>query len=191
MKPLATPDCREIWSTETPSHPFSRNSRKAVARRLRCRRSASSRVGRPPGPRFVRLATGLEIGETGVVADVLARPGETIPAGGPVHPPFNISDWGGDRLREDARWTYGAPPVGNANYAWLQHILWHLAPSPRLPVSITLGAGAGVTQTHPASAGQPSWTRSEDTTTFSVGATSRMRLCPAARALAYFATISR
>ena len=36
-----------------------------------------------------------------------------------ANPPFNISDWGGERLREDARWTYGAPPVGNANYAWL------------------------------------------------------------------------
>ena len=45
-----------------------------------------------------------------------------------ANPPFNVSDWGGERLREDARWTYGAPPVGNANYAWLQHILWHLAP---------------------------------------------------------------
>ena len=43
-----------------------------------------------------------------------------------ANPPFNISDWGGERLREDARWTYGAPPVGNANYAWLEHILWHL-----------------------------------------------------------------
>lgn len=45
-----------------------------------------------------------------------------------ANPPFNVSDWGGDRLREDARWVYGAPPVGNANYAWLQHIVWHLAP---------------------------------------------------------------
>jgi len=45
-----------------------------------------------------------------------------------ANPPFNTSDWGGERLREDARWHYGAPPVGNANYAWLQHILWHLAP---------------------------------------------------------------
>ena len=44
-----------------------------------------------------------------------------------ANPPFNISDWGGDRLREDARWKYGVPPVGNANYAWLQHILWHLS----------------------------------------------------------------
>ncbi len=45
-----------------------------------------------------------------------------------ANPPFNISDWGGDRLREDPRWQFGVPPVGNANYAWLQHILWHLAP---------------------------------------------------------------
>jgi len=45
-----------------------------------------------------------------------------------ANPPFNTSDWGGERLREDARWQYGAPPVGNANYAWLQHIFWHLAP---------------------------------------------------------------
>ncbi|MDR2878131.1 MAG: type I restriction-modification system subunit M [Chromatiales bacterium] len=45
-----------------------------------------------------------------------------------ANPPFNISDWGGDRLREDVRWQFGAPPVGNANYAWLQHIFHHLAP---------------------------------------------------------------
>lgn len=45
-----------------------------------------------------------------------------------ANPPFNISDWGGDRLREDVRWVYGAPPVGNANYGWLQHIIHHLAP---------------------------------------------------------------
>jgi type I restriction enzyme M protein len=43
-----------------------------------------------------------------------------------ANPPFNISDWGGEHLREDARWVYGAPPVGNANFAWLQHIAWHL-----------------------------------------------------------------
>ncbi len=45
-----------------------------------------------------------------------------------ANPPFNISDWGGERLREDVRWVFGAPPVGNANYAWLQHIVHHLAP---------------------------------------------------------------
>lgn len=46
-----------------------------------------------------------------------------------ANPPFNISDWGGNRLREDVRWRFGAPPVGNANYAWLQHIYHHLAPN--------------------------------------------------------------
>ena len=45
-----------------------------------------------------------------------------------ANPPFNVSDWGGERLREDPRWKFGAPPVGNANYAWLQHIHHHLSP---------------------------------------------------------------
>ena len=45
-----------------------------------------------------------------------------------ANPPFNISDWGGDRLRDDVRWQFGVPPAGNANYAWLQHIYHHLAP---------------------------------------------------------------
>ena len=46
-----------------------------------------------------------------------------------ANPPFNMSDWGGDRLREDKRWKYGAPPAGNANYAWVQHFIHHLAPN--------------------------------------------------------------
>jgi type I restriction enzyme M protein len=46
-----------------------------------------------------------------------------------ANPPFNVSDWGGERLREDKRWKYGAPPVGNANFAWVQHFIYHLAPS--------------------------------------------------------------
>ncbi len=46
-----------------------------------------------------------------------------------ANPPFNISDWGGDRLREDKRWQYGAPPTGNANYAWVQHMVHHLSPT--------------------------------------------------------------
>ena len=45
-----------------------------------------------------------------------------------ANPPFNISDWSGELLRKDARWKYGAPPVGNANYAWIQHFIHHLAP---------------------------------------------------------------
>jgi type I restriction enzyme M protein len=45
-----------------------------------------------------------------------------------ANPPFNISDWSGELLRSDARWKYGTPPVGNANYAWIQHFIHHLAP---------------------------------------------------------------
>ena len=57
-----------------------------------------------------------------------------------ANPPFNTSDWGGERLREDARWKYGVPPVGNANYAWLQHILWHLAPNGTAGVVLANGS---------------------------------------------------
>jgi len=46
-----------------------------------------------------------------------------------ANPPFNVSDWGGDLMRKDGRWQYGVPPVGNANYAWIQHFLYHLAPN--------------------------------------------------------------
>jgi type I restriction enzyme M protein len=46
-----------------------------------------------------------------------------------ANPPFNISDWGGERLRDDKRWQYGAPPAGNANFGWVQHIVHHLAPA--------------------------------------------------------------
>lgn len=46
-----------------------------------------------------------------------------------ANPPFNISDWGGDALKEDVRWKYGTPSSGNANYAWLQHMVHHLSPN--------------------------------------------------------------
>jgi type I restriction enzyme M protein len=45
-----------------------------------------------------------------------------------ANPPFNISEWGGERLEDDVRWKYGTPPPGNANYAWVQHFIHHLAP---------------------------------------------------------------
>lgn len=45
-----------------------------------------------------------------------------------ANPPFNISDWGGERLADDVRWKFGTPPKGNANFGWLQHIIHHLAP---------------------------------------------------------------
>ena len=44
-----------------------------------------------------------------------------------ANPPFNMSDWGGERLREDSRWDYGTPPTGNANYAWVMHMIHHLS----------------------------------------------------------------
>ena len=46
-----------------------------------------------------------------------------------ANPPFNVSDWGGERLADDKRWRYGVPPKGNANFAWVQHMVHHLAPS--------------------------------------------------------------
>lgn len=46
-----------------------------------------------------------------------------------ANPPFNDDDWSGNLLRKDARWSYGVPPVNNANYGWIQHFLYHLAPS--------------------------------------------------------------
>ncbi|MEZ5818918.1 MAG: N-6 DNA methylase [Hyphomicrobiaceae bacterium] len=57
-----------------------------------------------------------------------------------ANPPFNISDWGGERVREDARWAFGTPPAGNANFAWLQHIVHHL--SPRGTAGIVLANGS-------------------------------------------------
>ncbi len=57
-----------------------------------------------------------------------------------ANPPFNIRDWGGDRLREDVRWKYGTPPSGNADYAWLQHIVHHLAPNGTAGVVLANGS---------------------------------------------------
>jgi len=57
-----------------------------------------------------------------------------------ANPPFNISDWGGDQLRDDPRWKYGMPPASNANYAWLQHMVSHL--SPRGVAGVVLANGS-------------------------------------------------
>ena len=62
-----------------------------------------------------------------------------------ANPPFNISDWGGDRLTEDLRWHYGIPPKGNANFAWIQHIIHHLAP--RGHAGVVLANGSMSSQT--------------------------------------------
>jgi type I restriction enzyme M protein len=55
-------------------------------------------------------------------------------------PPFNVSDWSGDLLRKDGRWQYGTPPTGNANYAWIQHFIYHLAPSGQAGFVLAKGA---------------------------------------------------
>ncbi|MGB4609229.1 MAG: class I SAM-dependent DNA methyltransferase [Saccharofermentanales bacterium] len=57
-----------------------------------------------------------------------------------ANPPFNMKDWGGDRLIEDARWKYGLPPVGNANYAWMQHMIYHLAPKGKMGLVLANGS---------------------------------------------------
>lgn len=57
-----------------------------------------------------------------------------------ANPPFNVSDWSGDLLRKDGRWQYGAPPSGNANFAWLQHFIYHLAPTGQAGVVLAKGA---------------------------------------------------
>ncbi len=57
-----------------------------------------------------------------------------------ANPPFNISDWGGDKLDSDPRWVFGTPPAGNANYGWLQHILWHLNPTGTAGVVLANGS---------------------------------------------------
>lgn len=57
-----------------------------------------------------------------------------------ANPPFNDSDWSGDLLRKDGRWKYGTPPTGNANYAWIQHFLYHLSPSGQAGFVLAKGA---------------------------------------------------
>lgn len=57
-----------------------------------------------------------------------------------ANPPFNISDWGGERLTDDARWKYGVPPTGNANYAWMQHMISHLAPGGKIGLVLANGS---------------------------------------------------
>lgn len=57
-----------------------------------------------------------------------------------ANPPFNVSDWGGDLMRTDGRWQYGTPPAGNANFAWMQHFIYHLAPNGQAGVVLAKGA---------------------------------------------------
>ena len=57
-----------------------------------------------------------------------------------ANPPFNDSDWSGELLRSDGRWQYGTPPAGNANFAWLQHFIYHLSPTGKAGIVLAKGA---------------------------------------------------
>ena len=57
-----------------------------------------------------------------------------------ANPPFNDSDWSGELLRDDPRWQYGIPPVGNANYAWMQHMIYHLSPNGSMAMVLSNGS---------------------------------------------------
>ena len=57
-----------------------------------------------------------------------------------ANPPFNLSGWGQDKLLDDVRWQYGTPPAGNANFAWLQHMIWHLSPNGRIGMVLANGS---------------------------------------------------
>ena len=57
-----------------------------------------------------------------------------------ANPPFNLSNWGQDKLQDDVRWKYGTPPPGNANYAWIQHMIHHLAPNGKIGLVLANGA---------------------------------------------------
>ncbi len=57
-----------------------------------------------------------------------------------ANPPFNDSDWSGELLKKDGRWQFGTPPTGNANYAWIQHFLYHLNPSGQTGFVLAKGA---------------------------------------------------
>ena len=57
-----------------------------------------------------------------------------------ANPPFNLSDWNGGSLNSDPRWKYGLPPSGNANFAWLQHMIYHLAPNGKMGMVLANGS---------------------------------------------------
>mgnify|MGYP002647400838 CR=1 FL=1 len=57
-----------------------------------------------------------------------------------ANPPFNLSNWGQEKLKDDVRWKYGTPPAGNANYAWIQHMIHHLAPNGKIGLVLANGA---------------------------------------------------
>ena len=57
-----------------------------------------------------------------------------------ANPPFNLTPWGADKLKEDQRWKFGMPPASNANFAWVQHMIWHLTPSGKMGMVLANGS---------------------------------------------------
>ena len=112
------------------------------------RRDDISIYGQESNPTTWRLAA-MNLAIRGFAADLGKEPGDTFAKDQHpdtkfdyiiANPPFNISDWGGEKYEEDPRWVYGRPPVGNANYAWLQHMLWKLRPGGQAGVVLANGS---------------------------------------------------
>jgi len=112
------------------------------------RRDDISIYGQESNPTTWRLAA-MNLAIRGFAADLGQEPADTFARDQHpdrkfdtilANPPFNVSDWGGERYDNDPRWAYGRPPVGNANTAWLQHILWKLRPGGEAGVVLANGS---------------------------------------------------
>ena len=104
--------------------------------------------GQESNPTTWRLAA-MNLAIRGFAADLGKEPGDTFARDQfpnlkfdyiMANPPFNISDWGGEKYEDDVRWQFGRPPAGNANFAWLQHILWKLRPGGQAGVVLANGS---------------------------------------------------
>ncbi len=112
------------------------------------RRDQISIFGQESNPTTWRLAT-MNLAIRGFAANLGEGPADTFARDQHpdqkfdyilANPPFNISDWGGEKYESNPRWIYGRPPVGNANYAWLQHMLWKLRPGGQAGVVLANGS---------------------------------------------------
>ena len=112
------------------------------------RRDDISIYGQESNPTTWRLAA-MNLAIRGFAADLGKEPGDTFAKDQHpdtkfdyiiANPPFNISDWGGEKYEDDPRWVYGRPPAGNANYAWLQHMLWKLRPGGQAGIVLANGS---------------------------------------------------
>ncbi len=112
------------------------------------RRDDISIYGQESNPTTWRLVA-MNLAIRGLAADLGKEPADTFAKDQHpdtkfdyiiANPPFNVSDWGGEKYESDPRWQFGRPPVGNANYAWLQHMLWKLRPGGQAGVVLANGS---------------------------------------------------